>query len=45
VVTGFLSVCPALLFYELYPLGLMRARSRWEVTYHIGVVGVVEESA
>ena len=45
VIAGFLSFGLTLAFYEIYPPGLRAALSRWEVTYGIGVVGIVEEGA
>lgn len=45
VAAGILSVGLALMFYEIYPRGLDYAFSRWEITYHVLVVGVVEETA
>lgn len=42
---GLLSFGVTLAFYEIYPPGLMMALSKWEITYSIGVVGLVEEGA
>lgn len=45
IMAGVLSMGLAFVFYEFYPAGLGFALSRWAISYHIGVVGLVEESA
>jgi RsiW-degrading membrane proteinase PrsW (M82 family) len=45
LVAGVLSMGLTWAFYELYPPGLAISLSRWDLAYHIGVVGLVEESA
>ena len=42
---GILSFGLTIAFYEIYPAGLRATLSAWELTYSIGVVGLVEEGA